>query len=230
MHSPSHLHAHILHHNAKIIQLKNAPLAHTTTAFMPKSRDELKGAVDDCFCSTGPLGSGKAKDRSLKEISPTESSVKSLVVFPELRKDYATLQAINAQIVGGKLHGLGLDTKHPLVDVKAQSKNYLIAVLHKAFTAHLPITLCPDDIWLTILQGLAIHVNANADSLKASILKDPNKKDKQELLVRDDSLRANDINNDWSHVFGSFTSQIEEHTVKGVCVCVCVWCCAVCRV
>lgn len=182
---------------------------------MPKSRDELKGAVDDCFCSTGPLGSGKAKDRSLKEISPTESSVKSLVVFPELRKDYATLQAINAQIVGGKLHGLGLDTKHPLVDVKAQSKNYLIAVLHKAFTAHLPITLCPDDIWLTILQGLAIHVNANADSLKASILKDPNKKDKQELLVRDDSLRVNDINNDWSHVFGSFTSQIEEHTVKG---------------
>ena len=115
----------------------------------------------------------------------------------------------------GTLHGLGLDTEHPLVNVKAQSKNYLVAVLHKAFTDHLPITLRPDDIWLTILQGLAIHVNMNADTLRGSILKDASGDGKRTLLVRGDTLKLGDAHNDWSQVFGSFASQIEEQTVNG---------------
>ena len=42
----------------------------------------------------------------------------------------------------------------------------LIATLHTAFDEHRSVCLSPDVIWLTILQGLAHHVNANAEILR----------------------------------------------------------------
>jgi hypothetical protein len=42
----------------------------------------------------------------------------------------------------------------------------LIAALHGAFTTHRPVILSPDIIWLTITQGLAIHITQNAESLE----------------------------------------------------------------
>ena len=42
----------------------------------------------------------------------------------------------------------------------------LIAALHGAFTSHRPLTLSPGIIWLTITQGLAIHINENAERLR----------------------------------------------------------------
>ncbi len=42
----------------------------------------------------------------------------------------------------------------------------LIAALQGAFTSHRPLTLSPDIIWLTITQGLAIHINENAERLR----------------------------------------------------------------
>lgn len=140
----------------------------------------------------------------------------SLVVFPALRKDYALLPTMGDVPVSGKLHGLGVDTAHPLVRVGAMSKNYLVAALHKAFTDHLPIVLRPDDIWLTILQGFAIHVTEHADELRELVLKPSKTKGgKIALSARDDSLQVGNRKNDWTHVFGSFTDQIKQHTVKG---------------
>ncbi len=42
----------------------------------------------------------------------------------------------------------------------------LAAAVHFAFTEHRPLILSPDVIWLTIAQGFANHVNANAETLR----------------------------------------------------------------
>ena len=212
-HTRSYLHAHTYHTRTQTpIQRKNTLLIHAPTAvFSPKSLEELKRAVDDCTCSANSNG----RLDMITGMYDHRKTLRSFIAYPNLRKDYRKLSETDGQTVDGTLHGLGLDTEHPLVNVKAQSKNYFVAVLHKAFTDHLPITLRPDDLWLTILQGLAIHVNMDTDKLRALILKDASKEDKHELRVRDDNLKLGDLKNDWSHVFGSFTSQIEEQTVKG---------------
>jgi hypothetical protein len=47
----------------------------------------------------------------------------------------------------------------------------LVAAVHVAFSRHLPLTLSPDAIWLTILQGFSHHVNANAEKLRHRLVR-----------------------------------------------------------
>ncbi|MFZ5442824.1 MAG: DUF4419 domain-containing protein [Myxococcota bacterium] len=44
--------------------------------------------------------------------------------------------------------------------------NGLVETVHTAFAQHRPLTLSPDDVWLAILQGFAIHVRENAEQLR----------------------------------------------------------------
>ena len=153
------------------------------------------------------------RDEALKLRRPAPK--KSFIIFPKLRNKYSMLAKLTGPPVKAELHGFGFDTTQPLVDVGSKFKNYFVATLHRAFINHLPVTLRPDDIWLVILQGLAIHIRENADQLRSTILKNPDKEGKQRLYARDDTLTPGDINNDWSHMFKSFTEQIGQHTVEG---------------
>jgi len=47
----------------------------------------------------------------------------------------------------------------------------VIGALHEAFNTHRPVTLSPDIIWVTICQGLAHHVNLNAESLRRQLVR-----------------------------------------------------------
>jgi hypothetical protein len=44
--------------------------------------------------------------------------------------------------------------------------NGLLLTVHLAFAEHRPLTLSPDDVWMAILQGFAIHVRENAETLR----------------------------------------------------------------
>jgi hypothetical protein len=46
-----------------------------------------------------------------------------------------------------------------------------VGALHDAFSRHLPLTLSPDSIWLTILQGFSHHVNENAEALRGRLVR-----------------------------------------------------------
>ena len=116
----------------------------------------------------------------LRRAAPTNS----LMIFPQYRDGYRMLTKLIDPPIKGKLHGLGFDVTHPLVDVGSKFKNYFVATLHRAFINHLPITLRPDDIWLVILQGLAIHIRENADKLRSLILKNPGKNLEQTIGKR----------------------------------------------
>lgn len=46
----------------------------------------------------------------------------------------------------------------------------LVGAVHAAFTTHRPLCLTPDAIWLTLTQGLAHHINANAERLRSQLV------------------------------------------------------------
>src|SRR5262249_9381561 len=50
--------------------------------------------------------------------------------------------------------------------VEGLSCHPLLGALHFAFAEHRPLFLSPDIIWLTLTQGLANHININAERLR----------------------------------------------------------------
>ena len=84
----------------------------------------------------------------------------------------------------------------------------LIGTLHAAFHSHRPVTLSPDIIWLTICQGLAHHVNTNAETLRPRLVKHEGK---LTLVVSRDKFVKGAPENPWPEVFAEFSAAIRAH-------------------
>ena len=54
--------------------------------------------------------------------------------------------------------------------VEAGDFHGLIAATAIAYKQHYPLVLCPDMIWLTVLQGLAQHVANHPESLRSRLV------------------------------------------------------------
>jgi hypothetical protein len=84
----------------------------------------------------------------------------------------------------------------------------LIGALHAAFATHRPICLSPDVIWLTLTQGLAHHINANAEQLRHHFVQHEGK---LVVVVERDDFAKGSPENTWPEVFAEFSSRIREH-------------------
>jgi hypothetical protein len=82
------------------------------------------------------------------------------------------------------------------------------AALCRAYAEHRPVCLSPDMIWLLICQGIAHHINANAEELRRHFVRHDGK---LALKIRRDDFDKGSPDNPWSGVFGEFSAQIEEH-------------------
>jgi hypothetical protein len=92
------------------------------------------------------------------------------------------------------------------------STNNLVTCIHMAFSDHYSLELSPDDIWLLIVQQLAIHINQNAESLRHLFVTHSGK----ELIdIRADDFIKGKLN-DWSRVIGQFGEQIEQRTIDDI--------------
>ncbi len=87
--------------------------------------------------------------------------------------------------------------------------NVFIQTLQECFDEHRPLKLSPDVIWLTICQGVSIHINENFDSLETLIFK---KNRPKELIVRSDSLENN--SSQWANLIDSLSAQTSKHVKK----------------
>lgn len=93
-------------------------------------------------------------------------------------------------------------------DVIAVDHHALIAAAHVAFDEHRPLTLSPDMLWLAIVQGVAQHVNLNAEELRKEFVQHDEKK---KIHVRRDDFRIRSPENPWPEVFGAFSAEIQKH-------------------
>ncbi|MCI0711054.1 MAG: DUF4419 domain-containing protein [Chloroflexi bacterium] len=75
-----------------------------------------------------------------------------------------------------------------------------------AFSAHFPLSLSPDHIWLLICQGLATHVNLNAEKLRHHFVQHTGK----EALKVEREIWGNS-QAEWTGVFEEFAEQVKDH-------------------
>ena len=58
------------------------------------------------------------------------------------------------------------DSTSPFIRESSSMEMAFINVVARAYADHNSIEINPDDIWLTILDGIRLHVKSNRDSLK----------------------------------------------------------------
>lgn len=103
---------------------------------------------------------------------------------------------------GASISGKLVKQYHPI--------NCLLSAMHMAFKDHYPLTLAPDDVWLTIVQGLALHVDNNAEKLRKRFVKHNDKI----TLEYDSNFTKGSPDNDWPSSFKWFSGKIQEHIGK----------------
>ncbi|WP_375766135.1 DUF4419 domain-containing protein [Archangium gephyra] len=84
----------------------------------------------------------------------------------------------------------------------------LVAAVHMAFSEHRPLVLSPDMVWVTIAQGLAMHIVRNAEALRSDLVRHQGRK--QLVVSRSaENLASEDF---WNGVIGEFSAQLHEES------------------
>lgn len=94
--------------------------------------------------------------------------------------------------------------------VASPAHGFLDAV-HTAFDLHYPLVLSPDDIWLCIAQGFAMHLNLHAEVLRNHFV---GHEGKTKISVRCDDFVKGSPANDWPAMFAKLSNRIREHVGK----------------
>lgn len=92
--------------------------------------------------------------------------------------------------------------------VECPAAHGLLQAVHLAYQWHYPLILSPDHIWLCIAQGLARHINENAEALRGRFVRHQGK---IPLEVRRDQFIKGAPDNDWPGVFSEFSTILREH-------------------
>jgi hypothetical protein len=87
----------------------------------------------------------------------------------------------------------------------------LIEAVHTAFAEHYPLTLSPDDVWLCLAQGFALHVEANAEKLRSRFVRHDGELALE--VLRDDFVKGSP-RNDWQGCFAEWSDKIAAHIGK----------------
>jgi Domain of unknown function (DUF4419) len=90
--------------------------------------------------------------------------------------------------------------------IQGQAIHPLALAVHMAFSEHRPLLLTPDQIWLTIAQGFAQHINNHAEVLRSRFV---NHSGKKQLVVS--TLQIPTQRQEWAEIIHSWVLQIRDH-------------------
>lgn len=92
-----------------------------------------------------------------------------------------------------------------VADVRFQP---LLAAVYMAYSQHRPLVLTPDAVWITITQGVAHHMAANAERLRDRFVSHHGKKT---LTFTCNGWVLESPENPWPEAFRCWSSQIRSH-------------------
>ncbi|KXN74032.1 hypothetical protein CONCODRAFT_77045 [Conidiobolus coronatus NRRL 28638] len=93
----------------------------------------------------------------------------------------------------------------------SSSLNGLAEAAHIAYANHHGLTLSPDHILITILQGLSIHITQDPEKYRATVgLKHTEPNTKEEIIIVRDEFQLGNPSNDWEGTFPEFLSEISK--------------------
>ena len=109
------------------------------------------------------------------------------------------------------LFGPGVEGTSPTEGVTTVTGHNFVEAVNTAYDKHLNLTLSPDMMWLLIAQGVSQHINNNAEELRHQFV---THEGKEKIEVFEDSFRKGSPNNDWQHMLGQFSREIEKYIGK----------------
>ncbi|MGB0581720.1 MAG: DUF4419 domain-containing protein, partial [Limisphaerales bacterium] len=130
------------------------------------------------------------------DVSPTDVRLDT----EECRQRLSRLLT-NTQIVRGSDFGRQV--------VREANYHPLIAAAALAFKHHLPLTLSPDMIWLTVLQGVAQHTRLHSERLRDQLV--PGLKSRIELVVDYGAMALPSNDPEVDRATGEFVAAIHRH-------------------
>ncbi len=154
------------------------------------------GKQSSAMTTDSPPGEGGRNNR-IFAVSNVPPATEPLPVIPYH-------QAVT-EFLGGQIESCSQYHGQLVADVRMHP---LIEALHRAFATHRPICFSPDIIWLTLTQGLAFHVNANAEQLRHHFVRHEGK---LKINVRRDDFLKGSPENPWPEVFDEFSMAIRDH-------------------
>ena len=99
------------------------------------------------------------------------------------------------------------DSISPFISGSSSWSASFIEMVEHAYACHNSIEINPDDIWLTILNGIRFHVNSNRDLLKDRfVLPGAN----TAIEIRDDSLSWSSTYEKWHGVLADLFDSLQE--------------------
>lgn len=107
--------------------------------------------------------------------------------------------------IGKKI--LFLPTEHENLMLVSCPNNGLIQTVQECYANHRPLILTPDAIWLTICQGVSIHINENFKALENTLF---GKNKPNQIIIRNDSLEYSE--KQWKKLIESFSSETKKYT------------------
>ncbi len=99
------------------------------------------------------------------------------------------------------------DSTSPFISESSSKEMSFINLVARAYAAHNSIEINPDDIWLTILNGIRLHVKNNRDSLKDRFVS-PGAD--TAIEIRNDSLLLNITYEKWHGVIADLFDSLQE--------------------
>lgn len=114
-----------------------------------------------------------------------------------LKATWKTHEGVNALLQAAEEKGF-----HPILSCSGYNSNTIrqisyhgvMAAVHTAFAEHRPLSLSPDMIWITIMQGVARHVHNNPEQLRRRLVSHAGK---QEVAFVVDGFNGDSPESDW---------------------------------
>src|SRR6266516_1528731 len=118
----------------------------------------------------------------------TQILTKKINLENNLEKHISIKDRISQVFPNTNVHAISVDDETPSrnqsVLERTLTSHGLAAAIFHAYNNHQHLRLTPDDIWLTIAQGVSQHINYNAEKFRYSFVNHEGKKKKIYLCRR----------------------------------------------
>ncbi|CAG8653772.1 2530_t:CDS:1, partial [Scutellospora calospora] len=151
----------------------------------------------------------------------TQILTQSIKLDNELKPHIPVKEIIAQRFRNQRIHAISVDyddspnPKKTVLKNPVSSNGFVAAIFH-AYNHHQHLRLSPDDVWLTIAQGVSRHINYNAEKFRSRFVKHEGQK--EIIIFGDDIIYVNSLKNtyegNWPEVLNRFTTEVDKHVEK----------------
>lgn len=164
----------------------------------------------DSYQSTQDTGSQKQSSQQPGGKAPIAEKV--IVIHPEKKPTIVFNDWQKSRDIFNSMDmGPSFECSEPDTDCKVRptKMHSFIETVGLSYVHHLPLLLSPDDVWIAIMQGLSIHIEQNAESLRKKFVDFDGKK--VLYVVREEPHWFMLNHGEYAPTFGEFSDQIKDN-------------------